>query len=225
MIAHPTLQEIAYDLIKEKILYGKILPGERINLEKCATEFGISATPLREAMTKLQQEGLAFYIPRAGWRVPKLSREDFLKQRELQIILETALAERALPFIDAERIALLRESNGRMRDAIETMPREELGHFLQEENDRFHLLIFTAYDNDVMLRVLQNTWDTIKYQRTVMAGTEHFFKICVPDHEYIIECLEKKDLTALKHSLELHFENGPLCLEECFENFSDNTFP
>lgn len=221
LITHPTLQEVAYKLIKGKILSGEILPGERINLEKYASEFGVSSTPLREAMTKLQQEGLTRYISRAGWRVPKLSRKGFLKQRELQIILETALAERALPYIDSNRIALMKESNDRMKKAIECMPREELGNFLLEENDKFHMLIFTAYDNDVMLRVLQNTWDTIKYQRTIMAGTEHFFKICVPDHEKIIASLEQKNLAELERSLSAHFENGPLCLEACFDEFSD----
>lgn len=221
MISHPTLQEVAYKLIREKILSGEILPGERIYLEKYAAEFGISSTPLREAMTKLQQEGLAQYISRAGWRVRKLSRKGFLKQRELQIVLETALAERALPYIDNNRIALMKESNDRMKKAIESMPKEELGNFLQEENDKFHMLMFSAYDNDVMLKVLQNTWDTIKYQRTIMAGTEHFFKICVPDHERIIASLEQKDLAELRCSLSAHFENGPLCLEACFDEFPD----
>lgn len=221
MIEHPTLQEVAYKLIREKILSGEILPGDRINLEKYASEFGISSTPLREAMTKLQQEGLAQYISRAGWRVRKLSRKGFLKQRELQIVLETALAERAFPYIDDDRIALMKETNDQMKKAIESLPREDLGQFLQEANDRFHMLIFTAYDNDVMLKVLQNTWDTIKYQRTIMAGTEQFFKICVPDHEEIIASFEQKDIAALRRSLAAHFENGPLCLEACFDEVSD----
>lgn len=220
IITHPTLQEVAYGLIKNQILSGEVLPGERISLEKCAAELGVSPTPVREALAKLQQEGLTQYFPRSGWRVPKLSRKNFLEQRELQVILETALAERALPGMTHGVIKNIKESNERMKDAIKTMPKEELGRYLQEENDNFHMLLFSTYDNHAIKKVLQNTWDTIRYQRTIMCATDHFLKICCPDHERIIRALETKDLDELRDAMDAHFQNGPICLEECFENIS-----
>lgn len=214
-----TLSTIAYKNIKNHILSGEIRPGERVNLSKLASEFGMSATPLRESLTQLQQEGLIYYVAHSGWRVSKLSRNKFFKYRELQLLLEKTLAARALPYVDENIINTMKASNERMRNAIETMQKDfvELGNVLQKENDDFHMFLYCAYHNEPMIKVLQNVWDTIKYQRMVMFSSPMFFKICCPDHDNIIRALEKKDIFALEEAMNMHFTNGPVCLESSLD--------
>ena len=221
MVELLTLSEIAYKSVKEHILSGEIRPGERVNLDKFASTLGMSATPVRESLTKLQQEGLICYVAHSGWRVSKLSRRNYLKYRELQILLEKTLAVRALPYVDENIINNMKASNERMREAIKTMQKDvaELGRIIQKENDEhFHMVLYRAYYNDPMINVLQNVWDTIKYQRMVMLSSPMFFKICCSDHEKIIDALEKKDLFELEETMNQHFANGPMCLESSFDD-------
>ena len=220
MVELLTLSTIAYKSIKNHILSGEIRPGERINLSKLASEIGMSATPVRESLTKLQQEGLIYYVAHSGWKVSKLSRNNFFKYRELQLLLEKTLAVRALPYVDENIINIMKASNDRMRNAIETMQKDfvELGNVLQKENDEnFHMVLYRAYHNEPMIKILQNVWDTIKYQRIVMLSSPMFFKICCPDHENIIRALERKDIFELEEAMNEHFINGPMCLESSFD--------
>ena len=169
-------------------------------------------------MTKLEQDSLVHYVPRSGWRVSKLSKSKYLKYRELQILLEHTLARRAALYVTTDIIDGMKASNERLREAIATMHKEDLGQFLQEENDEhFHMALYKAYHNEPMIKVLQTTWNTIKYQRMVMFSSQSFFKICCPDHEKIIEALEQRDLFALEEAVCLHFANGPVCLESSFD--------
>ena len=69
IIKVPTLSELAYESIKAQILSCKIRPGERINIDQYSESLGVSTTPVREALSKLQQEGLVQYIPRTGWKL------------------------------------------------------------------------------------------------------------------------------------------------------------
>lgn len=215
-----TLSTISYSSIKGHILSGEIRPGERINLSKIASELGMSATPVRESLTKLQQEGLIYYVAHSGWKVSKLSRNTFFKYRETQLLLEKTLAVRALPYVDENIISTMKASNDRMRNAIETMQKDivELGNILQKENDdNFHMVLYRAYHNEPMINILQNVWDTIKYQRMVMFSSPMFFKICCPDHENIIRALKRKDIFELEEAMNEHFTNGPMCLESSFD--------
>lgn len=221
MVELMTLSEIAYKSVKEHILSGEIRPGDRVGLDKFASTLGMSATPVRESLTKLQQEGLICYVAHSGWRVSKLSRRNFLKYRELQLLLEKTLSVRALPYVDENIINNMKASNERMRNTIKTMQGNvaELGRIIQEENDeQFHMMLYRAYHNDPMIKVLQNVWDTIKYQRMVMFSSPMFFEICCPDHDKIIDALEKKDLFELEETMNQHFTNGPMCLESSFDD-------
>lgn len=215
----PTLSEMAYRKIRQKILSGEIRPGDRMSLEKFSSEFGMSATPVRESLTKLEQDGLVYYLAHSGWRASKLSRKTYVKYRELQFLLESALATRAAPFVDEKVLKHMKESNERMRQAIKTMPKEEIARIIQKENDdHFHLPLYRACDNEPMLKVLLNVWDTIRHQRMAMFSSPEFLKRCCNDHDLIIKALEKKDLFALQEAVNLHFASGLGSLESSFDD-------
>lgn len=215
----PTLSEIAYRKIRQRILSGEVRPGDRISLEKCASEFGMSATPVREALTKLEQDSLVCYLAHSGWRASRLSRKNYVKYRELQFLLESTLALRAALFVDEKILKEMKGSNERMREAIKTAPREELPKILRKENDEhFHMPLYRAYNNEPMIRALQNVWDTIQHQRLIMLSSPVFLKSCCNDHDMIVQALENRDLFALEEAFNLHFANGLGSLESSFED-------
>lgn len=211
-----TLTELVYEDIKRDILSGGISPGNKISLEDTASRLDVSLTPVREALTKLQQEGIVQYIPRAGWRASKLSKKTYLKYRELQMVLELTLTELALPRVTDETIDKMDAANQKLQYCIDHLPQEELPQALLQINDSIHMMLFSCYDNEIMTKALQNVWNMMGYYRLVLFGTPYFREIGYKDHAQLIAALRKKDAQAVYKAMEQHLVNGPLCLEDVF---------
>ena len=211
-----TLTELVYEDIKRDILSGGISPGSKISLEDTASRLDVSLTPVREALTKLQQEGIVQYIPRAGWRASKLSKKTYLKYRELQMVLELTLTELALPHVTDETIDKMDAANQKLQYYIDHLPQEELPQALLQINDSIHMMLFSCYDNEIMTKALQNVWNMMGYYRLVLFGTPYFREIGYKDHAQLIAALREKDAQAVYKAMEQHLVNGPLCLEDVF---------
>lgn len=211
-----TLTELVYEDIKRDILSGGISPGSKISLEDTASRLDVSLTPVREALTKLQQEGIVQYIPRAGWRASKLSKKTYLKYRELQMVLELTLTELALPHVTGETIDKMDAANQKLQYCIDHLPQEELPQALLQINDSIHMMLFSCYDNEIMTKALQNVWNMMGYYRLVLFGTPYFREIGYKDHAQLIAALREKDAQAVYKAMEQHLVNGPLCLEDVF---------
>lgn len=211
-----TLTELVYEDIKRDILSGGISPGSKISLEDTASRLDVSLTPVREALTKLQQEGIVQYIPRAGWRASKLSKKTYLKYRELQMVLELTLTELALPHVTDETIDKMDAANQKLQYCIDHLPQDELPQALLQINDSIHMMLFSCYDNEIMTKALQNVWNMMGYYRLVLFGTPYFREIGYKDHAQLIAALREKDAQAVYKAMEQHLVNGPLCLEDVF---------
>ena len=211
-----TLTELVYEDIKRDILSGGISPGSKISLEDTASRLDVSLTPVREALTKLQQEGIVQYIPRAGWRASKLSKKTYLKYRELQMVLELTLTELALPHVTDETIDKMDAANQKLQYCMDHLPQEELPQALLQINDSIHMMLFSCYDNEIMTKALQNVWNMMGYYRLVLFGTPYFREIGYKDHAQLIAALREKDAQAVYKAMEQHLVNGPLCLEDVF---------
>lgn len=211
-----TLTELVYEDIKRDILSGGISPGSKISLDDTASRLDVSLTPVREALTKLQQEGIVQYIPRAGWRASKLSKKTYLKYRELQMVLELTLTELALPHVTDETIDKMDAANQKLQYCIDHLPQEELPQALLQINDSIHMMLFSCYDNEIMTKALQNVWNMMGYYRLVLFGTPYFREIGYKDHAQLIAALREKDAQAVYKAMEQHLVNGPLCLEDVF---------
>src|SRR5438093_10646173 len=91
----PNASEVAFDAIRRAIVAGRLAPGERLREVALAKQLGISATPVREALARLQQEGLVQVEPRRGAVVPRLGTHDIMEVYELRELLEANAARRA----------------------------------------------------------------------------------------------------------------------------------
>ncbi|WP_158095927.1 GntR family transcriptional regulator [Cloacibacillus sp. An23] len=219
MIKVPTLSELAYQSIKEQILACRIRPGEKINIDQYSASLGVSATPVREALSKLQQEGLVQYVPRTGWKIARISKNEFHKLQEIKALLEVTLADRALPFIKDEDIPQMEALNDRMKDlfASESGAKPDLEKLL-EANDRFHMYIFKFYYNDLMIELLQQTWNTLRYARLLWISSEEFFTKFYEEHNAIIDAIRQRDREALRRAVETHLQCGLEDMEACLED-------
>jgi len=210
----PTLSEAVVEKIREMIKTGIIRPGEKINVDDLARQFQVSPTPIREALAKLEKEGLAARMPRLGWQVAKLSRSDFIYLHDFQKILELAICERLL----AQKKKIDFETAYRINETMAFYVKTEQFNRILEENEKFHLSIYNICTNHILLETLKNTWNTLQWQRRIMITSKEYLNRYYDEHLEILKSLEKEDLESLKSAIEQHFLTGQLALKESFKD-------
>lgn len=127
-------REKTYDSLKTSILSGRFAPGERLAEEPLAEELGVSRTPVREALHKLEQEGLIEPLESRGFRVPQDSPEEIEDLFDIRTVLEGYTLRIICERITEEQIALL---EGIIERADEALRRKRIDEVFQQ-NTQFH---------------------------------------------------------------------------------------
>ena len=108
-VKRDTLADHTYNVLLDALLRREIKPGERLRLDVLAGQLGISLAPLREAVARLQAEGIVSDDPRRGVYVASLSTEDAAGLYEARLLLESFAAEKAAPDVTEAQLSSLRE--------------------------------------------------------------------------------------------------------------------
>ncbi|KRE33212.1 GntR family transcriptional regulator [Mycobacterium sp. Soil538] len=136
-----TLVEVAGHRLRDAILSGQLVPGQKIVEEQLCADLGISRAPLREALRLLAQQGLVEHLPRRGSRVADWSPTDILQLFELRHVLERHAIETALPLPDPQTdLEPVRTALDRMDHAQDALDRDDA-------HRAFHAAVVTLADN------------------------------------------------------------------------------
>ena len=122
--AQPTFVERAYHHVRDRIMDFSLKPGESITDGGVAAQLAISRTPVREAMRRLEREGLLFHTPHRGWRVRTLQVSDIEEIFELKECLEAILVRQAAQRMTPECAAALQVITARLEDAAAQKDRQ-----------------------------------------------------------------------------------------------------
>jgi len=137
------LRDVVFNTLRQAILKGELKPGERLLEIALAERLGVSRTPVREAMRKLEQEGLVVMIPRRGAQVASITEKDLNDVLEVRIALENVAIEKACKLITEEEL-------GRLWVAAKEFEKTKAeGNLvrLAEADVAFHEIIYQASDN------------------------------------------------------------------------------
>ena len=183
-----TKQERVYREVRERILSGAYGPGYRVVIDALAEEFEVSALPVREAIRRLEAEGLVIYRPNAGAQVAPAEPGVFDEEMTVLAILEgyaTALAAPELTTADIEQLTAV---NDRMIRAMEQMDSLTFGRLNQE----FHAQIHQRCPNAALVAMLHDVarrLDAIR--RTVFIQIPYRGAESVSEHRALIELLSR----------------------------------
>jgi DNA-binding GntR family transcriptional regulator len=181
-----TKQERVYRVVRERILSGTYGPGYRVVIDALAGEFGVSALPVREAIRRLEAEGLVIFRPNAGAHVAPADPGLFDEEMTVLAVLEgyaTVLAASKLTKADIKRLSALTDS---MVEAIERLDPLTFGRLNQE----FHAVIYERCPNSALVDLLRDVarrLDAIR--RTVFVQIPYRGAESVAEHRRLISLI------------------------------------
>lgn len=194
----------AANKIRLLIEESKLKPGSHINIDSLAKEFGISKTPIREALNKLISEGLVVYRSKVGYSVRNLTLHEYFQVSEFLQMMECHLLKELtkMPFL--VDIAALREINKELEECLPLNDRETVGRI----NDKFHEKIYENYHNKLLTSRLNSLWLEARAPRNFMYDNKIFTNRIVAEHEAIISAIEKGDAKAAEKAINAHYTSG-----------------
>ncbi|MCI5721562.1 MAG: GntR family transcriptional regulator [Firmicutes bacterium] len=146
---HLPLRELVYEELKKEILTGRIAPGTRMMEVELADEMGVSRTPIREAIRKLEKEGLVIIEPRRGAYASSISVKDMVDTLEVRENLEGFAAAMAAEKMTDEQIEELLRLADEYADAVTANDPIKVLYM----DEAFHNFIFECSENDTLLKL------------------------------------------------------------------------
>ncbi|HEY0874804.1 MAG TPA: GntR family transcriptional regulator [Vicinamibacterales bacterium] len=194
-----------YNALRTAILARKFAPGQRLNVHELAAELGVSLTPVKDALTRLEAESLIHIRPRSGTFVTAISPDDVAEAFEIRCALECLAAEKALERATPEDIARLRALTGQIEAAVEGDDEDEqLGHAAR--NVEFHKTIVNLSGSRRLIQMYEGLDAHIQIARIHLGDAS--WKTRLPsernEHLAIVDALARRDAPALTAALRHH---------------------
>ena len=144
------LRDVVFNTLRQAILRGELKPGERLMEIQLANKLGVSRTPIREAIRKLELEGLVLMIPRKGAEVAEITEKSLRDVLEVRRALEELSVQLACEKITKEEIRELERVAKEFQQVVKSSDITEIA----EVDVRFHDIIYTATDNQKLIQLL-----------------------------------------------------------------------
>jgi len=207
------LREIVFEAIREAIIGGTLKPGERLMEIQLAEEMGVSRTPVREAIRKLELEGFVVMIPRKGAYVAGLSMKDIADVFEIRAALEGMAAGLAAERITEEELEELERLLVKIGECIQS---DDLNAVIEQDTE-FHDVLFRATRNERLVQIVSNLREQIQRYRTASLSSPGRMKLALEEHKQIVEALSERDVEKAQRLAREHIENAENSMLEVFE--------
>jgi len=199
------LKERTYGTVKRMILAGSLRPGEKLQERDLSRRLKVSRTPLREALSRLVQEGLVENRPRRGHYVRAIDAKSVEDLYDLREVLEKhaiRLAARRLTDDDIAALERLRQTLRRYgRDAVQ-------GEAEQRDGLRLHEIIVRAARSEFLLETLTKLYDRLQMFVWIDAIYEDEAAVTRREHEAIIDAAQARDEKRLLRLMEQHLRRS-----------------
>ena len=197
------LRDVVFNTLRQLILKGELAPGERLMEVALATRLGVSRTPVREAIRKLELEGLLVNIPRRGAEVARISEKNLRDVLEVRRTLEDLAVSLACRRITEEKLLELKRANSYFELSLST----DDATTIAEADEKFHDLIYLATQNDKLLQLMNNIREQMYRYRLEYIKDANKRRALVAEHKVIVSALEKGDEDAARKAMWKHIEN------------------
>ena len=211
--SYQPLREVVCESLREAIRRGILKPGERIMEIQLAEELGVSRTPVREAIRKLELEGYVVMMPRRGTYVANMSIRDINEIFEIRTSLESLSNGLAAEHITDEELEHLQ----RLLVIIGGYIKEGNMEKIVETDIEFHDLMYHAARNQRLVGIISNLRDQLTRFRTLSMSHPGRLEATLEEHKAIVEAIANGDRRSASKAAERHMENSEKTLLQAME--------
>ena len=202
--SYKPLRELVFEALREAILNGQLEPGERLMEIQLAEELGVSRTPVREAIRKLEREGLVLMVPRKGAYVASLSMKDVVEVFEIRGALEGLAAALAAERITNEELENLERQYVK---SVEQMEKADVKGMVEVDTG-FHQLLYQASRNERLAQIINNLREQSQVFRQTSLSYPGRMKVALKEHRKIVDAIWARDPETARRLAQEHIENA-----------------
>lgn len=202
--SYKPLRDIVFETLREAILEGKLVPGERVMEVQLAEQLGVSRTPVREAIRKLELEGLLIMVPRKGAYVADVSLKDVIDVLEVRASLEGLAASLGAKRREDADIESLEQKIEELSSCI--MNKDTDG--MIKNDAEFHNLLLNTAKNKKLTSIVEGLKDQVQRFRVIyFKEYEETGLKLIEEHREILECIKSGNEKKAMQSAEEHIYN------------------
>lgn len=182
------LRDVVFNTLRQAILRGELKPGERLMEIQLANKLGVSRTPIREAIRKLELEGLVLMIPRKGAEVAEITEKNLRDVLEVREALEALSVELACDHVTEDQICEMKMAAKAFENALKSGDVTKIA----EADVQFHDVIALATDNQKLIQLLNNLREQMYRYRVEYLKNEQVYPQLIEEHDMLIEAIRER---------------------------------
>lgn len=202
--SYKPLREVVSEALRDAIVSGVLKPGERLMEIQLAEELGVSRTPVREAIRKLELEGFVVMVPRRGTYVSDISLKDINEVYEVRTALDVLAAGLAAERITDEETEELERLLVEIAEHIKAGDMDKI----VETDEHFHDVLYKASRNDRLVGIINNLRELLQRFRTVSMSYPGRLTNTLDEHRRLVEAISQRDVEAAQQIAREHMENA-----------------
>ena len=214
------LRDVVFNTLREAILRGELKPGERLMEIQLANKLGVSRTPIREAIRKLELEGLVLMIPRKGAEVAQITEKSLRDVLEVRRALENLAVQLACLRMSPQTLADLKAA----ARAFEEILGGEDVTAVAEADVAFHDVIYMATDNQRLISLLNNLREQMYRYRVEYLKKKECHKQLLWEHQEIIRAIEAGEIDVATKITEQHIDNQVEAVSDALRHLEENQY-
>ncbi len=199
-----SMGDVAYDYLKQAIISGDLPPGQRLIESQLSAQMKVSRVPVREAVKKLEQEGLVEKTGGRGFAVKGHSKEEIEETLGIRALLESYAAYLATEHLTDGILKKLENSIKAYRTSFEKGDTEKL----MQLNTQFHEIIYKAAGSMKLYSLINSFRDEIHRYRRPLLTSHHHAQVSLKDHEEMVKAMREKDKKKVEDLVKKHILRG-----------------
>ena len=202
--SYQPLREVVFETLRDAIRKGILKPGERLMEIHLAEQLGVSRTPVREAIRKLELEGYVIMMPRRGTYVSNLSIKDINEVFEIRTSLDSLASGLAAERITDEELEHLQRLLVVIGEAIKEKNMEKI----VEADTKFHDILYQASRNNRLVGIIYNLREQLTSFRAKSMAYPGRLGETLEEHRRIVDTIAQGDAVAAQKASEYHMERS-----------------
>ncbi len=215
--SYQPLRDVIFETLRRSIISGDIKPGERLMEVSLAEQMGVSRTPVREAIRRLEAEGLVTMIPRKGTHVSELSVKDIMDVLEVRTVLDQLATSLAAKHMQPAQVKALEIIH---KQYISNVEKDNMEGAIRKDVE-FHDVIYAASGNPRLVAVASSLREHVYRFRVIYMKDNLIAENVLHEHEEILEALRNAQGAKASELAERHIKNQ---MESIIQTVNENAY-